>query len=67
MRRCSGAGIPRPGSLTANEVYAVTAYVLHLNGIVAEDTVLDRTTLPAIRMPNSDGFISDPRGKRKAQ
>lgn len=51
----------QPGSLTPNEVYAVTAYVLYLNGIVAESTVVDQATLPAIRMPNRDGFVPDPR------
>ena len=40
---------------------AVTAYVLYLNGIVAESTVVDQATLPAIRMPNRDGFVPDPR------
>jgi cytochrome c len=51
----------RPGSLAADEVYAVTAYVLHLDSIVDLDTVLDATTLPAITMPNRDGFVPDPR------
>jgi cytochrome c len=51
-----------PGSFSADEVYAVTAYVLHLNDIVREKDVLDRATLPQIRMPNRDGFIpTDPR------
>jgi cytochrome c len=45
-----------PQSLTADEVYAVTAYTLHLNGIVAADAVLDAGTLAAIRMPNRNGF-----------
>ena len=54
---------PQPGSLTTQEVYAVTAYVLYLNGIVAEDSVLDQGTLPKVRMPNRDGFVSDPRTK----
>lgn len=57
---------PRPGSLTPQEVYAVTAYVLYLNGIVEEDSVLDQNTLPKVRMPNRDGFIADPRQKRSA-
>ena len=43
-------------SLTNDEVYAVTAYVLSLNGIVAGDEMLDADTLPAVRMPNRDGF-----------
>ena len=55
---------PRPGSLTPQEVYAVTAYVLYLNGIVEEDFVLDERTLPRVRMPNRDGFVPDPRRKR---
>jgi len=45
-----------PQSLTPNEVYAVTAYTLHLNGIVKADAVLDAQSLAAIRMPNRDGF-----------
>ncbi|MGH9255503.1 MAG: c-type cytochrome, partial [Vicinamibacterales bacterium] len=47
----------KPGSLTANEAYAVTAYVLYLNEIVKETDVLDATTLPKVRMPHVDDFI----------
>ncbi len=50
-----------PKSLSADEVYAVTAYLLHLNGIVTADTVLDAASLPQVRMPNRDGFIADTR------
>jgi S-disulfanyl-L-cysteine oxidoreductase SoxD len=50
-----------PGSLTAAEVYAVTAYLLHLNGIIGQSDVLDARTLPTVKMPNRDGFVSDPR------
>jgi len=39
----------------------VTAYLLHLNGIVGEDVVLDARTLPQVRMPNRDGFVPDSR------
>ncbi len=46
-----------PESLTADQVYGVTAYLLHLNGIVPEGTVLDAATLPKVQMPNRDGFI----------
>ena len=53
--------IDEPGSLTADQVYAVTAYLLHLNGIIGEHDVLDATTLPQIRMPNRDGFVPDSR------
>lgn len=50
-----------PQSLTPDEVYSITAYLLHLNGIIAEKDVLDQTTLPKVQMPNRNGFISDPR------
>lgn len=51
-----------PQSLTPDEVYALTAYVLYLNGIVPEDAVMDAQTLPQVVMPNHDGFTSpDPR------
>lgn len=45
-----------PGSLAEEELYAVTAYVLYLNGIVDESFVADARTLPAVAMPNRDGF-----------
>ena len=48
-----------PQTLTHDEVYALTAYVLHLNDIVPAGTVLDRATLPKIRMPNRDGFTTE--------
>ena len=55
-------------SLTPNEAYAVTAYVLNLNEIVPADAVLDETSLPQIKMPNRNGFtqqhgLGDPTGK----
>jgi len=46
-----------PQTLTDDEVSAVTAYLLYLNGIIDESTVLDAQSLAAIRMPNEDGFI----------
>ena len=51
----------RPGTLTADQVYAVTAYILHLNGIVGEEEVLNAETLPAVTMPNREGFVPDDR------
>jgi mono/diheme cytochrome c family protein len=50
-----------PGSLTHEQVYAVTAYLLHLNGIIGESDVMDARTLPAVQMPNRAGFVPDPR------
>jgi cytochrome c len=46
-----------PLSLTDDEVYAVSAYILNLNGIIASDSVMDAHTLRQVRMPNRDGFI----------
>ena len=51
----------QPGSLGPSDVYAVVAYVLHLNDIVGEDDPIDAGTLPQIEMPNRDGFVPDPR------
>src|SRR5262249_45472948 len=51
--------IHKPLWLTDDEVYAVTAYVLFLNGIVGEDTQMNAQSLPLVKMPNRDGFISD--------
>jgi cytochrome c len=44
-------------SLTNDEVYAVTAYLLHLNGIIAENEVMNARTLPQVKMPNRNNFI----------
>ena len=51
-------------SMTDNEVYAVSAYILHLNGLVGADDTLDAQSLPKVRMPNRDGFIPFPRAAR---
>jgi cytochrome c len=45
-----------PQSLSDDQVYALTAYLLSVNGIVPADTVLDAQTLPKVKMPNRDGF-----------
>ena len=50
-----------PGSLTADEVYAVSAYILAEGNIIDKSTMLDAPTLPGVQMPNRDGFIPDPR------
>jgi cytochrome c len=43
-------------SLTVDETYAITAYVLELNQIIKKDEVMDKHTLPKVVMPNADGF-----------
>ena len=50
-----------PQSLSDEDVYAVSAYILNLNGLVPADAVLDAKALAAIKMPNRDRFVSDPR------
>lgn len=50
-----------PGSLTPDEVYAVSAFILAKSNIVKEDAVMNARTLSKVEMPNKDGFISDPR------
>jgi len=47
----------QPGTLTPDEAYAVTAYILYLNKIVGETDVLDQTTLPKVRMPHQDDMV----------
>ncbi len=53
-----GMPMTAPGSLTDNETYAVTAYLLYMNNIIAKDAVMNSSTLPKIKMPNVDGFIN---------
>ena len=47
-----------PLSLTADETYALTAYMLYLNGIIEETDAMNADTLPNVTMPNRDGFIN---------
>lgn len=56
VRRAMPFNAPR--SLTDDQVYAVTAYVLRLNDIVPDGTVLDEASLSQVRMPNRDGFVN---------
>jgi len=51
-----------PRSLSSDDVYALTAYILNLNDIVPNEFVADRDSLPKVKMPNRDSFIwTDPR------
>ena len=50
-----------PGSLTDDEVYALTAFLLHANELIAADAVMDRTTLAAVQMPAREHFVPDAR------
>ena len=48
----------KPGILSNNELYAVTAYLLQLNGIIDKDEVINAKSLAEIKMPNRNGFIN---------
>ncbi|MBO0752565.1 MAG: cytochrome c [Bradyrhizobiaceae bacterium] len=50
-------------SLTNDEVYGVVAYLLNLNGVIAEDATMNAQTLPKVTMPNREGFVTFARGK----
>jgi len=52
---------PQPQSMSVEEVYAITAYVLYLNDLVEDDFVLTADNLASIEMPNKDGFFFDDR------
>lgn len=51
----------QPGTLTSDETYSLVAYILSLNKIVPDDTVIDQTTLPKVVMPARDKFVKDDR------
>jgi cytochrome c len=51
--------LSNPGSLTDDQVYAVTAYLLYLNRIIGPDGEMNARSLPAVVMPNRDGFIDN--------
>lgn len=52
-----------PGSLSASEIYAVSAYLLYENGLVPAGAVLDADSLARVRMPNREGFRQAPRAQ----
>jgi len=51
----------RPGMLTDDQVYAVVAYLLSLDGVIKPDEVMNAETLAKVEMPNRDGFVRDTR------
>lgn len=56
-----------PGTLSNNEVYAVTGYLLYLNKLIAKDDVMDASTLTKVKMPNEDGFINIYESEQKSK
>ena len=55
-----GMPLGQEGSLTPNEVYALTAFLLYRNDVIKEDQVMDAQSLPKVKMPNHDGFALPP-------
>ena len=58
-----GMPLGNEGSLTPDEVYALTAYLLVLNKVIPEDTVLDQQSLPKVKMPIGDDYARLPEWK----
>jgi cytochrome c len=52
--------LDRGGSLSADEVYALTAFVLYRNGIIMENALMNAKTLLKVKMPNRNGFYPSP-------
>lgn len=49
-----------PGTLSGNQTYALTAFLLYRNGIIQRNAVMNQKTLPKVRMPNGNGFVPSP-------
>ena len=62
-----GMPLGREGSLTPDEVYALTAFLLNINGVIPEDQVLDAESLPKVKMPIGDNYASLPDWKPKTR
>ena len=62
-----GMPLGREGSLKPDEVYALTAFLLNLNEVIAEDFVLDQQSLPKVKMPIGDNYASLPDWKPKTR
>ena len=55
-----GMPLNREGTLSADEVYAITALLLYWNDLIAEDAVMDAASLPLVEMPNRDNWAPLP-------
>ena len=53
----------REGTLTADEVYSLTAFLLYINDVIPEDEVLDAKSLPKVKMPIGNDYASLPEWK----
>ena len=55
-----GMPLGKEGTLTADESYAITAFLLYKNELIKEDEVMDAQSLPKVKMPNVNGFTLPP-------
>src|ERR1041384_2700994 len=62
-----GMPLNREGTLTADEVYALTAYLLYINDVIPEDEILDAQSLPKVKMPIGDRYASLPDWKPRTR
>jgi len=62
-----GMPLGKEGTLTADEVYALTAFLFYINGVIPEDQILDAQSLPKVKMPIGDAFASLPDWKPKTR
>jgi len=58
-----GMPLGKEGSLSPNEVYALTAFLLYKNDVIKEDEVMDAQSLPKVKMPNRNGAALPPEWK----
>jgi len=58
-----GMPLGKEGSLSPNEVYALTAFILYKNNVIKEDELMNKQNLPKVKMPNYDGFALPPAWK----
>jgi len=58
-----GMPLNKEGTLSTDEVYALTAFLLYKNDVIQEDEVIDAQSLPKVKMPNRDGFSPPPEWK----
>jgi len=58
-----GMPLNREGTLTADEVYALTAFLFYINDVIPEDEILDAQSLPKVKMPIGDRYASLPEWK----
>jgi cytochrome c len=62
-----GMPLNREGTLTPDEVYSITAYLLFINEVIAEDQVLDQQSLPRVKMPIGDNYAKLPDWKPRTK